>query len=193
MDDYLAIRKTLDDIIHCTIVDNITLSCIRHRDTIIFDFDDTLYPTTVGLFDSFSLDYYLTTLFSKLLEDYEIIIVSNSSYGGIVDKLRNLPYFETILINYNIGVYCTYNEITIQGIPPCRWKMEPFSLLCVNLLEYNVYCIGDQISDSECFEKKFKIPSREKKISSFALVSIPNSTEDIINNLNTALQILLKA
>jgi hypothetical protein len=143
----------------------------KHKTIIVFDWDDTLFPSS-HLFDSNMDDNYNVTcadldndknssekwncLSEKitylmlLSQSYgKTFIVTNSQTGWVEISLEKyLPKICDIFDDLQIISARSRHE-SIRNTSPFRWKMMAFSKIIEDISPTNIICIGDQFHDCQ--------------------------------------------
>ena len=120
---------------------------------VIFDFDDTLFPTThVITTKSFTeeeinkINESIKQLFENLWErNYKIIIITNAELEWIKTWKEYIP-----ILN-EVDIYSARDKYEKKNIPQNNWKKLLYlNLFTKKLINYNyVVCIGDSENDQE--------------------------------------------
>lgn len=115
---------------------------------IIFDYDDTLFPTTyysehdnLTKDDLFYVDAAISDIFSQLLEKkYTIIIITNGNMGWFNESLKLLPYTNNMIKYNSIRVISSRDVFEKTCVKYEDWKR--FTVLNVLI---NDYCSIDKV------------------------------------------------
>lgn len=120
---------------------------------VIFDFDDTLFPTThIITTKSFTeeeikkINESIKQLFENLWErNYKIIIITNAELEWIKTWKEYIP-----ILN-EVDIYSARDKYEKKNIPQNNWKKLLYlNLFTKKLINYNyVVCIGDSENDQE--------------------------------------------
>lgn len=120
---------------------------------VIFDFDDTLFPTThVITTKSFTeeeikkINESIKQLFENLWErNYKIIVITNAELEWIKTWKEYIP-----ILN-EVDIYSARDKYEKKNIPQNNWKKLLYlNLFTKKLLNYNyVVCVGDSENDKE--------------------------------------------
>lgn len=150
----------------------------------IFDWDDTLFPTTYitsNFRDLYSvnfnsLDVFLYNFFSFLIRYGDILIVTNANKKWIDILLYFLPNTKNILSKYNI--ISARDQATTKNYND--WKTEIF---LKNINYINKYNIIFNVGDSECEHialKKLLVKLNNKKTISYKFITNPSYLQLIV-------------
>ena len=120
---------------------------------VIFDFDDTLFPTThIITTKSFTeeeikkINESIKQLFENLWErNYKIIIITNAELEWIKTWKEYIP-----ILN-EVDIYSARDKYEKKNSPQNNWKKLLYlNLFTKKLINYNyVVCIGDSENDQE--------------------------------------------
>ena len=120
---------------------------------VIFDFDDTLFPTThIITTKSFTeeeikkINESIKQLFENLWErNYKIIVITNAELEWIKTWKEYIP-----ILN-EVDIYSARDKYEKKNIPQNNWKKLLYlNLFTKKLINYNyVVCIGDSENDQE--------------------------------------------
>lgn len=168
---------------------------------IIFDYDDTLFPTTffqhhqhLSFQDFAKLNYVIDQLMNVLeSRGFQIFLISNGSSQWIKESSKFIPAFHNKLMAGRIKGVSARDIYENSPINYADWKR----LVFVNILSTTPYSfmdtvigVGDALNDKECFEdackytkKKYKFIKFESGMTIDILTAILNEfTKYIINH-----------
>lgn len=139
-----------------------------HQTIVIFDWDDTLFPTTFLTFVGFEkaqteakiqkflnkIDKHVSKLLNKAIKFGKTCIVTNASHNWVeTSSERYLPMTYEVLRKNDISVISARAKYESQfPNEPKRWKLEAFLELKANLMGSvltNIICIGDSTLELE--------------------------------------------
>lgn len=139
-----------------------------HQTIVIFDWDDTLFPTTFLTFVGFEkaqteakiqkflnkIDKHVSKLLNKAIKFGKTCIVTNASHNWVeTSSERYLPMTYELLRKNDISVISARAKYESQfPNEPKRWKLEAFLELKANLMGSvltNIICIGDSTLELE--------------------------------------------
>jgi hypothetical protein len=119
---------------------------------IIFDWDDTLYPTTwllsngINMSDKYyfeELDNTLYKLLNKCLKIAKVIIITNAEKTWIYNKSETLPKTFRLLKKIPVVSARKYNSFIPTESELYQWKKDTFMRVVSNENFYNIISIGD--------------------------------------------------
>jgi len=128
---------------------------------IIFDWDDTLYPTTEILqnntykFDFKELDNILYDLLNKCLKIAFVVVITNAERDWVYSKLKDLP--KTICLFNKIPVISArkYNTFIPTESELYEWKKDTFLKVISSGKYHNIISIGDSFYEYEALVSMF--------------------------------------
>jgi hypothetical protein len=139
-----------------------------HQTLVIFDWDDTLFPTTFLTYVGFEkvqteakiqnllnkIDKLVSKLLLKAIKFGKTCIVTNASHNWVETSSQNyLPMTYEVLRRNDISVISARAKYEKQfPNEPKRWKQEAFVELRANLngeMLANIICIGDSTLELE--------------------------------------------
>ena len=110
----------------------------------IFDWDDTLYPTSfhknkiidINQYELYflELDKSISSLFQKLIIYGKIVIVSNATMSWINTCLTKLPHTSKFKIDNNINIFSTRDIFNKTNIQYVDWKKIVFKNIIDNII-----------------------------------------------------------
>jgi len=141
------------------------------KSLIIFDWDDTLYPTTLvmnnnnwlrdpssipeKIKDKFSiLEFHIVALFDNVKPYGEVLIITNSQPGWVRDSCILMPKLLPVLDTMQI-ISAQYEWKDLHPNSPDLWKKNAFLKLINDFINFdpnlnvNLICIGDSIHEHD--------------------------------------------
>jgi len=122
---------------------------------IIFDWDDTLYPTTWSLQNNTNksnfkkLDDVLYDLLNKCLKIASVVIITNAEREWVYNKLEDLPNTFNLFKHIPVISARKYNTFVPTESELYEWKKEAFMRVVTSENFYNVISIGDSVYEYE--------------------------------------------
>jgi hypothetical protein len=141
------------------------------KSLIIFDWDDTLYPTTIVIYQnnwiknqsiipekikkSFSiLEFHILALLDNAKKYGEVLIITNSQPGWVKDSCKLMPKLLQVLDTIQI-ISAQHEWIHLHPNRPDMWKKNAFLKLINDFINFdpnlivNLICIGDSIHEHD--------------------------------------------
>lgn len=162
---------------------------------VIFDYDDTLFPSTYFQYDQNipkkyfkKLDNVIYNLIISILnKNYKIIIVSNGSIEWIKYSVVNLPKLKQFLDNNIIRCISTRDTYEQTLIPYEQWKHYGIA----NILTSSKYCnqkyiigIGDSDIDYDAIVNACNYTGKKHQFIKFTPEMSINMLIDTIDKFN---------
>jgi len=167
----------------------------KHNTLTIFDWDDTLFPTTEinGLSSTVlsrnirlmldKLDNINYNLLNNFMGKGKVMIVTNASLNWIKYTMQYLPNTADLIKRKNIEIYSARDNFKDQ-LPDTLWKIATFNKITNNMNKYiNIISIGDAQYEYDALVNLNEFLKYPKYLKSVKLMRYP-SFEKLLDQLS---------